>query len=184
VFETLDGLALIGRDPAAGENVYVATGDSGMGLTHGTIAGTLLTDLIQGRTNPWADLYDPGRFPLAAVGRFVRENTNMVSQYTDWLSGSGDVDPADLAPGQGAVTRCGGVSRVAACRTEDGHLHLVSAVCPHYGGIVRWNEAEQTWDCPLHGSRFAADGRVLHGPATTDLKPVPVAPPADVMTPA
>jgi glycine/D-amino acid oxidase-like deaminating enzyme/nitrite reductase/ring-hydroxylating ferredoxin subunit len=182
VFETLDGLGHIGRDPAGGENVYVATGDSGMGLTHGTISGSLLTDLIQGRTNPWSELYDPGRFPLAAVGRFVRENTNMVSQYSDWLSSGGEVDPADLAPGQGVVTRWGGAARVAACRTDDGTLHLHSAVCPHYGGIVRWNEAEQTWDCPCHGSRFAADGRVLHGPATTELKPITADAFANAMT--
>jgi glycine/D-amino acid oxidase-like deaminating enzyme len=59
-----DGLALIGRSPGGAENVYIATGDSGMGLTHGTIAGILLTDLIMGRENPWAALYSPSRASL------------------------------------------------------------------------------------------------------------------------
>jgi glycine/D-amino acid oxidase-like deaminating enzyme/nitrite reductase/ring-hydroxylating ferredoxin subunit len=168
VMETLDGLGYIGRDPNGAENVYLATGDSGMGMTHGTIAGMLLTDLILGRTNPWAELYDPKRLPVRSAGEYVSESANMAAQYTDWLTG-GDVKSADeIKPGQGAVVRRG-LTKVAVYRDELGTLHVCSAVCPHLGAIVRWNPAEKTWDCPAHGSRYTAVGEVFHGPAHAGL---------------
>lgn len=171
VMETLDGLAFLGADPAGAANVYIATGDSGMGMTHGTIAGLLLRDLILGRANPWADLYDPSRKPVKAAGAFAKENLNVAGQYLDWATG-GDVGSADeVKPGQGAVLRRG-LTKVAAYRDEQGRLHECSAVCPHLGCLVRWNGAGQTWDCPCHGSRFSTEGKVLHGPAVADLEPV------------
>ena len=97
VMETQDYLAFIGRNPMDHENIYVVTGDSGMGITHGTIAGMLLTDLILGRTNPWEALYDPSRVRLGAAADFARENSNVALQYTDWLTG-GDVASADEIP--------------------------------------------------------------------------------------
>jgi len=93
VMETIDGLAFIGRNPMDKENVYIATGDSGMGLTHGTIAGILLTDLILGRENPWAEIYDPSRKPVWGMAwkEFLIENANVAKEYAkDWLGG-GDV---------------------------------------------------------------------------------------------
>jgi Rieske Fe-S protein len=168
VMETLDGLGYIGADPTGAENVYLATGDSGMGMTHGTIAGILLTDLILARTNPWAQLYDPKRLPVRSAGEYVSESANMAVQYTDWFTG-GDVKSADeIKPGQGAVVRRG-LTKVAVYRDEGGTLHVCSAVCPHLGAIVRWNPAEGTWDCPAHGSRYTATGEVFHGPAHTGL---------------
>jgi Rieske Fe-S protein len=171
VMETIDGLAFIGRNPLDHSNVFIATGDSGMGLTHGTIAGILLTDLILGRENPWATLYDPSRKTLRALDRFVKENLNVAKQYGDWLTG-GDVDsPARIKPGEGAVIRHG-LSKVAVYRDELGARHDRSAVCTHLGGIVHWNDAEKTWDCPCHGSRFDRLGGVLNGPANRDLNSV------------
>jgi glycine/D-amino acid oxidase-like deaminating enzyme/nitrite reductase/ring-hydroxylating ferredoxin subunit len=168
VMETIDGLAFIGRNPLDHPNVFIVTGDSGMGMTHGTIAGILLTDLILGRENPWATLYDPSRKTLGALGRFAKENLNVVRQYGDWLT-SGDVNsPADIKPGAGAVIRRG-LAKVAVYRDEQGACHERSAVCTHLGGIVHWNDAEKTWDCPCHGSRFDRLGGVLNGPANRDL---------------
>jgi nitrite reductase/ring-hydroxylating ferredoxin subunit len=168
VLETMDGLAHIGRDR---DGVYVVTGDSGMGMTHGTIAGMLLDDLIVGRENLWARLYDPGRVPIRAIGEFAKENLNVVAQYADYL-GKSDVDSFDeIAPGTGAVVR-EGLKRVAAYRDDTGALHLRSAVCTHLGCVVAWNHAERTWDCPCHGSRFDPLGRVLNGPAVQALEPV------------
>ena len=176
VIETLDGLALIGPAPHAGKNVFVAAGDSGMGLTHGTVAGLLLRDLILGTPNPWADTYAPNRLPVLAGGKFLVENLNMASQAGDWLTG-GDVDNvAAIKPGQGAIIRRG-LTKLALYRDEDGQLHEKSAVCPHLGCIVHWNDGEGTWDCPCHGSRFTGTGVVMHGPATSDLadaaQPIP-----------
>ena len=168
VLETIDGLAFIGRNPLDQPNVFIATGDSGMGMTHGTLAGILLTDLILGRENPWARLYDPSRKTLQALGRFVQESLNVARQYGDWLTG-GDVDsPAQIQPGAGAVIRRG-LTKIAVYRDEQGALHERSAVCPHLGGMVHWNDAEKTWDCPCHGSRFDRLGGVLNGPANRDL---------------
>ncbi len=171
VMESVDGLAFIGRNPGDSDNVYIATGDSGMGMTHGTIAGLLITDLIMGRESAWASLYDPSRQPVRAAGEFMRENLNVAAQYTDWVTG-GDVDSPDKIPNdQGAVLR-EGLTKIAAYRDEQGILHTCSAVCPHLSCIVAWNHSEKTWDCPCHGSRFDKLGKVLNGPATSDLSPV------------
>jgi glycine/D-amino acid oxidase-like deaminating enzyme/nitrite reductase/ring-hydroxylating ferredoxin subunit len=168
VLEPVDCIGLIGRNPNDQENVFIVTGDTGMGMTHGTIAGMLLTDLIHRRDNAWAGLYDPARVRLRAVRPFVAEAANMAAQYGRWLSG-GDVESADAIPrGGGAVLRQG-LSKVAVYRDEAGVLHERSAVCPHLGCAVAWNHAEQTWDCPCHGSRFDPYGGLLNGPAAADL---------------
>ncbi len=170
VMEPVDGLAFIGRNPGDADNMYIATGDSGMGMTHGTIAGMLITDLIMGRESAWASLYDPSRQPVRAAGAFIRESLNVVAQYTDWVTG-GDVETEhDIAKEQGAVLR-DGLTKIAAYRDEQGVLHKCSAVCPHLSCIVAWNHSEKTWDCPCHGSRFDKFGKVLNGPATNDLSP-------------
>lgn len=168
VMESIDGLAFIGRNPLDEPNVFIATGDSGMGMTHGTIAGILLTDLILGRENPWATLYDPSRKTLRAAGEFAKENLNVARQYADLVTG-GDVGSAeDVRPGTGAVVRRG-LSKVAVYRDEQGNTRQRSAICPHLGCVVDWNDAEKTWDCPCHGSRFDRLGRVINGPANRDL---------------
>ena len=167
VAEPVDGVAFIGRDT---EHVYLVTGDSGMGMTHGTIAGVLLTDLICQRENPWSRLYDPGRISLRAAGQFARENINVAGKYVAHLT-PGDVDSvAAIGRGRGAILR-EGASKIAVFRDEGGQLHARSASCPHLGCIVAWNTAESTWDCPCHGSRFDPFGRVLTGPANRDLEP-------------
>jgi Rieske Fe-S protein len=168
--ETMDGLAFIGRNPLDKDNVYVVTGDSGMGMTHGAIAGMLLTDLILGRENPWAELYDPSRKTLRAAPHFAAETLNMAAQYSDWLT-PGEVDSVDeIPPGTGAIVRRG-LHKIAASRDEQGRLTELSARCPHLDCVVHWNQAEMTWDCPCHGSRFHADGEVINGPANKNLEP-------------
>jgi glycine/D-amino acid oxidase-like deaminating enzyme/nitrite reductase/ring-hydroxylating ferredoxin subunit len=171
IIEPHDGVAFIGRNPRDHDNVYIVTGDSGNGLTHGAIAGMLITDLIMGRDNAWADLYDPRRTSVRATGEFARENANMAAQYVDWVRGGDVASTDDIAPGCGAVVRHG-LKKIAAYREETGELVELSAVCPHLGGIVRWNPGEHTWDCPCHGSRFDCRGRVINGPAISGLHEV------------
>jgi glycine/D-amino acid oxidase-like deaminating enzyme/nitrite reductase/ring-hydroxylating ferredoxin subunit len=171
VMEPVDGLAYIGPDPGGDESVYVVTGDSGNGITHGVIAGILLTDLILGRANPWAEIYDPKRKTLKplVVGDYVKENANVVAQLRDYLT-SGDVpDVEELSPGEGALIR-EGLKKVAVYRDESGTVHKMSAICPHLKCIVRWNATEKTWDCPCHGSRFDCFGAMVNGPASGDLE--------------
>jgi glycine/D-amino acid oxidase-like deaminating enzyme/nitrite reductase/ring-hydroxylating ferredoxin subunit len=171
VFEPIDGLAFIGRNPLDADNVFIATGDSGNGMTHGTIAGMLITDLIMGKANEWAKLYDPSRKTLSAAGEFVKENLNVAEQYSDLVM-PGEVDSTDeIKPESGAVVRRG-LKKIAAYKDKDGAVNELSAVCPHLGCIVDWNSLEKTWDCPCHGSRFDALGQVIMGPANSDLSPV------------
>jgi len=168
VMEPADYLGFIGHNPMDHDNIFIATGDSGMGLTHGTIAGMLLTDLIVGRRNPWEKLYSPSRVPVKAANELVKEDLNMAAQYGDWLTG-GDVRSVDeVARDSGAILRRG-LEKIAVYRDPNGSVHECSAVCPHLGCIVQWNPGEKTWDCPCHGSRFEATGKVINGPANKDL---------------
>lgn len=172
VMEPEDGLPFIGRNPLDAENILIATGDSGMGTTNGTAAGILLADLVQGRENPWATLYDPARKMMSSagvVGEFLHENLNVGRQYLDLVT-PGDVSTSlEIAPGASAIIRKG-LTKVAVHRDAAGALHCLSAVCPHLGGIVRWNEEAKSWDCPCHGSRFGIDGAVLNGPSASGLE--------------
>ena len=168
VMEPVDGMAYIGRNPGNEDNIFIATGDSGQGMTHGTIAGILITDLITGRENPWEKLYDPSRKPLRALAEYASENVNAVKQFVDYLT-PGEVDSAeDLPYGSGAIVR-DGLNKSAIHRDNVGKLHRLSAVCPHLGCIVHWNSLEKSWDCPCHGSRFTPGGEVMNGPALTGL---------------
>jgi glycine/D-amino acid oxidase-like deaminating enzyme/nitrite reductase/ring-hydroxylating ferredoxin subunit len=170
VMETVDGLGYLGRNPLDADNVYIITGDSGMGMTHGTIGAMLITDLIMGRPNPWTELYDPARVRTGATMEWVKENLNVALQYKDWLTG-GDVKSIDqITPNNGAVVVESG-RKIAVYRDERGEIHRRSAVCPHLGCIVGWNAAASSWDCPCHGSRFDRFGAVFNGPSPKDLDP-------------
>jgi glycine/D-amino acid oxidase-like deaminating enzyme/nitrite reductase/ring-hydroxylating ferredoxin subunit len=174
VMEPADGVAYIGRNPGD-KNVYVVTGDSGNGITHGIIAGMLIGDLIAGRENPWSQLYDPSRKTLKprAVADYIAENANVAAQFRDYITAGSIKSVDELRPGQGAVLRHG-LKKVATYRDANGTLHAFSAVCPHLGCVVRWDSCEKTWDCPCHGSRFDALGHVVNGPAISDLEPAEV----------
>jgi Rieske Fe-S protein len=140
-------------------------------MTHGTIAGMLVPDLILGRENPWEPVFNPSRKTLAAAGRFAAEALHMVAQYVEHLT-PGEVESVEaIALDSGAVLRRG-LHKIAVYRDEKGKLHEFSAVCPHLGCIVTWNPTEKSWDCPCHGSRFEKMGKVFNGPANTDLKKI------------
>jgi len=171
VIEPVDCLAFIGKNPGD-DNIYIITGDSGNGMTHGTIGGQLLTDIILGNKNPLEEIYDPSRITFKTAGDYVRETGDMAfTAIKDWVSG-GDVASADeLQNGQGAVI-ASGLKKIAAYRDEQGVLHQCSAVCPHLGGVLQWNKDEKSFDCPLHGSRFTTDGVCVNGPSMGNLKKI------------
>lgn len=169
VLEPADSLALIGKHPSL-DHVYLVTGDSGHGLTHGVIAGMLIPELIAGRRPAWADLYDPAR-RRHAYGSLAKEAAQSAAPYFDWFRKSDVPSVDDIPRGEGAVMRRG-LHLVATYRDEAGAVHECSAVCPHLKAVVRWNDVEKTWDCPCHGSRFDPRGRVLNGPAAADLAPL------------
>lgn len=172
VLEPLDHLAFIGRNPGD-KNIYIVTGDSGNGMTHGTIAGILIADLINELPNRWEKLYDPSRITLKVTGDYFTEVKNMAAQYIDFLA-PGDIESAkELQPNQGGILALG-FKKVAVFKDETGSLHAFSAICPHLGCVVQWNGEEKSFDCPCHGSRFTGKGTVINGPAMSDLKRIEI----------
>jgi glycine/D-amino acid oxidase-like deaminating enzyme/nitrite reductase/ring-hydroxylating ferredoxin subunit len=167
---SVDRLPYIGRAGDEG-NLYVATGFAGWGMTNGTVAALMISDDVQGKVNPWSSLYRLDRKHLLASARsFMAENTKVAAAELRGALRSGTVKSVEeIGPGHAAIVSANG-SDHAVSRDPSGTLHTVSATCTHMGCTVAWNEAESTWDCPCHGSRFAADGRVLHGPALHPLK--------------
>lgn len=168
VIEPVDSLAFIGR-LKKGQEQYLITGDSGNGLTHGTLGAMLICDLILGRSNPWEKLYDPHRITLKTTLDFIEENSNTFWQYRDWIKPPDEKSEKEIEPNCGAIL-CEGSKKIACYRDSEGNLHKVSAVCPHLGALVRWNESEHCWECPAHGSRFNTDGQVIQGPTNHNLE--------------
>lgn len=170
VVEPVDGLPFIGRN-AASKNVFVATGYSGNGMTFGTIAGKLLTDLCLERENPWAELYSATRIkPVASLGSFISENIDFPIELVKTAVEPAEAKSVDeVLPGEGKITNVDG-KRMAVFRAAGGQLHIVSSLCTHLGCRVKFNSAATTWDCPCHGSQFSVDGEVLAGPATRPLE--------------
>ena len=177
IIEPVDGLPFIGPNSGS-SHVFVATGYAGNGITFGTLAGMMFADYVAGRKNPYADLYDATRVkPIAAAYDYVAENVAFPAHLLkDRLTNANaDVESlVDLAQGEGGIF-AGEDGKVAVCRDRNGTLHSVSPVCTHLACDVAWNRAEQSWDCPCHGSRFSPDGAVINGPAVSPLeaKPLP-----------
>lgn len=171
VLETQDGLAYIGRIPK-NKNVYVATGFSGNGMTYGTIAARLISDLILDQKNPWEAVYDPLRKPIKSLPQFIQQNLNVAKVFAQDHLPQKD-EKLELEPDSGAVVTLKG-KKVACFKNKNGTLNTYSAVCTHLNCIVRWNGAEQTFDCPCHGSRFSRHGEVLAGPALKPLAAIDV----------
>lgn len=183
VMEPQDSIAFIGHNPGDNRNnIYIATGDSGNGITHGTIAGILLTDLILGKNNPWTALYDPSRKPRKVPGTKSEEvgetqsqeaekPTDQDEQENDKRSSSKSEKKMksleNLKERQGIVLE---EEKIAAYKDPKGQLHTYSAVCTHLGCTVTWNNSEKSFDCPCHGSRFSSSGTVINGPANTGLE--------------
>jgi glycine/D-amino acid oxidase-like deaminating enzyme/nitrite reductase/ring-hydroxylating ferredoxin subunit len=176
-----DKVPFIGRLHPRAKHAYVASGFGGWGMTNGILAGQLLAALIEGKADPeLARLYDPARLhPIAETGPAAKAQLKVARHFIgDRISPPSHADTVnEIKPGGGAVVRVGG-QRCAVHRGQDGSLEAVSAVCTHLGCLVAFNDAEQTWDCPCHGSRFAVDGTVVNGPATNPLEPRDVEEPA------
>jgi Rieske Fe-S protein len=170
-YQTMDSVPYIGRQSPDAERVWVATGFNHWGMTTSMVAGQILRDEILGRSNPWAELYRATRLkPGTSAPAFLKENLDVAKHWVGDRLGADARRPEHLKAGEGAVLKVGG-ERMAVSRDEAGRLSAVSCVCTHLGCTVAWNGLEKTWDCPCHGSRFAADGAVLNGPAVKALEP-------------
>ncbi|MDX5421654.1 MAG: FAD-dependent oxidoreductase [Hymenobacteraceae bacterium] len=173
-YKPADGLPYVGTSFTE-ENIYIATGFAADGLTYGTLASVIIGDAIFGRENPWARFYDPKRFtPAASAKRFLKENKDVAAHFVkDYLLRGDEKELEEVKAGEGKIVTAKG-KKMAAFRDEQGQLHAVSAVCPHMGCMVHWNNGEKSWDCPCHGSRFSVDGEVLEGPAYSNLAKIEV----------
>jgi glycine/D-amino acid oxidase-like deaminating enzyme/nitrite reductase/ring-hydroxylating ferredoxin subunit len=171
-YRAADKLPYIGKISGKSK-VFIATGFAADGLTWGTLAAMIISDNIQGLDNPWAETFDAGRTSMIASAKeFVKENINVIGQYLKDLPGLEDVKEfIDIAKGEGRIIDHAG-EKLAAYRDNGGELHVFSAVCTHMDCIVNYNEAETSWDCPCHGSRFSIDGEVIEGPAALPLKKI------------
>ena len=171
VIEPVDGLPLIGRNSLS-SRIYVATGFAGNGITFGTLAAIMLRDRIMRRRSPWARLFESTRVTsLGTAATYVAENASYPLHLVGDRLRAPDATSVDqVGRGEGKIVRVRG-RRVAVFRGDGGELHALDPVCPHLGCHVHFNGAERTWDCPCHGSRFDVDGRLLNGPAKSDLDP-------------
>lgn len=166
-----DQVPYIGRVRRGAEHLYTATAYNKWGMTNGTVGAMIISDSILGRSNAWADLFDAKRLPpLSAAKSFVKENVGAgLHFFADRLKRADRASVDDLRPGEGGIVRVRG-RKTAVYRDDDGKVHALSPVCRHLFCLVDWNPAERSWDCPCHGSRYAADGRAIEGPTTKDLK--------------
>jgi hypothetical protein len=172
-FEPSDGLAYIGHLPGNPENVYVATGYGGNGITYSHIAAITLSDIITKGHSEFADLFSPGRIkPVAGFAAFVQENADVVKEFVARRIAVEKIDGlSDLAKGEAKVVKYEGET-LAIYKDENGGIHALNPVCTHAKCVVGWNRAEKTWDCPCHGARYDISGEVLTGPARRGLEKV------------
>jgi glycine/D-amino acid oxidase-like deaminating enzyme/nitrite reductase/ring-hydroxylating ferredoxin subunit len=171
LLDTIDYAAFIGRNPG-NSNIYVHTGDSGQGITHGVVGSLINSALIRGESAKWTEVYDPARKPPSGIGNFLKENVTAVKNFAEYLA-PGELPAVDkLKPGQGAIVRRG-IRKIAAYRDDAGQLYARSAACTHLGCHLHWNSFETCWDCPCHGSQFAVDGTAINAPAVAGLADAP-----------
>ncbi len=174
-FESADGLPYIGHLPGHPGNIFVATGYGGNGMTYSSVASLLLKQMILNEESPYIKLFDPNRIkPVAGFTTFLKHNVGVLKNFFGkWFDKEKLEQFADLAPGEAKVTKYDG-EKIALYKDEHGELHAVNPICTHMKCSVTWNNAEQSWDCPCHGSRFSFEGKMLTGPADHDLEKIQI----------
>lgn len=171
-YESVDGLPYIGKMPGR-ERVYAATGYIGNGLVFGTLAGKVISTLINEGKTPYEELFDPSRIKIVAgFAKFVKENADVIAQFVEKKLSFEQINAlVDIAPGQATLAAWNG-QKIGIYKDGQGRVYAVDPVCPHAKCTVAWNTAEKTWDCPCHGARYAPDGTLLGGPAPHGLRPL------------
>lgn len=173
IVEPNDYLAYTGRNTGLDKNVYVHTADAGNGLTHGLLAGRIITDLITNKPNAWAELYDPARKPKPrTLPEDIKEQLTQNKEYKRYIAT--DVSSIEEIPKCSGAVMHGGLKKLgkplAVYKDGEGNATQFSAICPHLHGVVAWNATEMSWDCPIHGSRFdGLTGKCLMGPSNVGL---------------
>ncbi|MEO5684872.1 MAG: FAD-dependent oxidoreductase [Chitinophagaceae bacterium] len=172
-FESTDGLPYIGHLPGHAEHIYTATGFGGNGMTYSHLAARLLADILLENENPLIKVLSPARIkPVAGFTNFITHNADAVRNFAGKLfSGEKLQELAGIAPGEGKIVQYDG-EKIGLVRDKDGQLHAVKPVCTHLQCEVKWNGAEQSWECPCHGARYNCEGKVITGPAVQPLEKI------------
>lgn len=172
-YEPADALPYIGKLPGGGDNIFVATGYGGNGITYSHVAATVLRDLLMEKENPLVQVFNPNRVkPVAGFVSFLSHNADVAKQLAGWLVPHEKLEAtSQLQPGEGKVIKFDG-EVIALHKDADGILHAVQPACTHMKCEVKFNQAEQSWDCPCHGARYAVNGSVITAPSTKALEPV------------
>jgi Rieske Fe-S protein len=169
-----DGLPYVGWSGAEGTSPLVATGFDAWGLSNGAAAAQMLADLCLGRDNASAEWFDASRHSLKGLGKLAKDQAEVARDLVGGHLRSYP-DAGEVPLEEGDIVKVDG-AKAGIYRDPDGQLRAVSAACTHMGCALGWNPVDRTWDCPCHGSRFAADGAVVHGPAVSPLEPVALTP--------
>jgi glycine/D-amino acid oxidase-like deaminating enzyme/nitrite reductase/ring-hydroxylating ferredoxin subunit len=174
-YEPVDGLPYIGHLPGHDNNVYVATGYGGNGMTYSHVAARVLKEMICNEARSYDEVFNPSRIkPIASFKDIVANTADVAKTFVQKFVPAQHLESfSGLAPGEGVIARIDGQD-IALHKDENGAIHAIDPVCTHMGCNVVWNLAEQSWDCPCHGARYNADGTVLNGPTTKDLSKVEI----------
>lgn len=174
-FEPADGLPYIGNLPAHPENMYVATGYGGNGMTFSSVAAITLTDIIVKGESEYQELFDPNRIKMVAgFSKFVKESADVAGKFIKKILPAEKLkELADLARGEGKVVNFEG-QKVAIYKDDTGQIYALNSACKHIKCDVAWNGTEKSWDCPCHGSRYSYTGEMITAPARKDLDVIEV----------
>lgn len=170
-YQSADTLPYIGLANRSTKHTYIATGFFADGLVYGTLAGLILSDFILQKNNnkDLAEVCNSKRLkPFASFPALIKENSNVFMQYLKDYLAKRSHEYAEIKPGEGKIVEIDKKKWAVSCNLQ-GEINIVSAVCTHMKCIVHWNNAETSWDCPCHGSRFSCTGKIIEGPAETDL---------------
>lgn len=164
-----DSVPYIGRYSEKLGNYYVATGFQKWGITTAMVAAEIISDMICGKENEYADIFSPERGCTAACCELIRNGLHTADALVLKKLKSPSKSVSQLKNGEGDIVRCNGKT-VAAYRDENGVVHAISPNCTHLGCRLTFNAEMKSWDCPCHGSRFDIDGRVINNPALRNLE--------------
>ncbi|HLR08074.1 MAG TPA: FAD-dependent oxidoreductase [Bacillota bacterium] len=169
---TLDKLPYIGPVTKGQQSVFVATGFRKWGMTNGTIAAKIISDLIINGSSPYAEVFTPSRFEAdPAIRQFTTSNADVVKHLVKGKFEYADNNIENLQSDEATIIRING-ERVGVYKDSDNHLYAVDTTCKHMGCEVTWNSGDRTWDCPCHGSRYKYTGEVVEGPAKEPLNKI------------
>lgn len=163
-----DGIPYIGQYASGKPYWYVATGFQKWGMTTSMVSALLIRDMICGKENPYAAVFDPQRFSMEAAEGIACEMKEATKTFAKRFFNLPETTEKELPAGHGGVVEVDG-EKIGVYKEEDGTIHMVNIRCPHLGCQLEWNPDEKSWDCPCHGSRFDFRGHIINNPAQEDI---------------